>query len=170
MQTCSVNYETVLYGGTVRGHNKVMKNYQVLHVGFTQSKREDSNKYMNVNFNKILEAEQSEIVDCQQFRKKQPSCLKLTSPRSSVIWKRGTGYILLLCHPPQAEISELQQLLASKDAEIECLQTQLLAKGSTANDNTDRGTHSWQSHPQLPVQMKHVSQQCACLSTQLWLL
>ncbi|XP_076588850.1 liprin-beta-2b isoform X11 [Chaetodon auriga] len=38
----------------------------------------------------------------------------------------------------QAEISELQQLLASKDAEIECLQTQLLARGSTANDNAER--------------------------------
>ncbi|KAM8751772.1 LOW QUALITY PROTEIN: liprin-beta-2b [Acanthopagrus schlegelii] len=38
----------------------------------------------------------------------------------------------------QAEISELQQLLASKDAEIECLQTQLLARGGTANDNAER--------------------------------
>ncbi|XP_077424631.1 liprin-beta-2b isoform X17 [Vanacampus margaritifer] len=38
----------------------------------------------------------------------------------------------------QAEISDLQQLLASKDAEIECLQTQLLARGSTANDNAER--------------------------------
>ncbi|XP_054475226.1 liprin-beta-2b isoform X4 [Anoplopoma fimbria] len=34
----------------------------------------------------------------------------------------------------KAEISELQQLVASKDAEIECLQTQLLARGSTGND------------------------------------
>uniref|UniRef100_A0A671VW22 PPFIA binding protein 2 n=1 Tax=Sparus aurata TaxID=8175 RepID=A0A671VW22_SPAAU len=38
----------------------------------------------------------------------------------------------------KAEISELQQLLASKDAEIECLQTQLLARGGTANDNAER--------------------------------
>ncbi|XP_047453066.1 liprin-beta-2b isoform X3 [Mugil cephalus] len=38
----------------------------------------------------------------------------------------------------QTEISELQQLLASKDAEIECLQTQLLARGGTANDNAER--------------------------------
>ncbi|XP_077424625.1 liprin-beta-2b isoform X12 [Vanacampus margaritifer] len=38
----------------------------------------------------------------------------------------------------KAEISDLQQLLASKDAEIECLQTQLLARGSTANDNAER--------------------------------
>ncbi|XP_029290312.1 liprin-beta-2b isoform X3 [Cottoperca gobio] len=38
----------------------------------------------------------------------------------------------------KAEISELQQLLASKDTEIECLQTQLLATGGTANDNTEK--------------------------------
>ncbi|XP_061533234.1 liprin-beta-2b isoform X5 [Phycodurus eques] len=38
----------------------------------------------------------------------------------------------------KAEISDLQQLLASKDAEIECLQTQLLARGSAANDNAER--------------------------------
>ncbi|KAM9351928.1 liprin-beta-2b [Symphorus nematophorus] len=38
----------------------------------------------------------------------------------------------------KAEISELQQLLASKDAEIECLQTQLLARGGTANDSAER--------------------------------
>ncbi|XP_078139086.1 liprin-beta-2b isoform X2 [Centroberyx gerrardi] len=38
----------------------------------------------------------------------------------------------------KAEISELQQLLASKDAEIECLQNQLLARGGTANDDAER--------------------------------
>ncbi|CAM9114606.1 unnamed protein product, partial [Lampetra planeri] len=38
----------------------------------------------------------------------------------------------------QAEICELQQLLASKDTEIECLQTQLLARDRSANDNPDR--------------------------------
>ncbi|XP_068595077.1 liprin-beta-2b [Brachionichthys hirsutus] len=38
----------------------------------------------------------------------------------------------------QAEISEMQQLLASKDAEIECLQTQLLARGGSANDDAER--------------------------------
>ncbi|XP_051917987.1 liprin-beta-2b isoform X4 [Hippocampus zosterae] len=38
----------------------------------------------------------------------------------------------------QAEISDLQQLLCSKDVEIESLQTQLLARGSTANDNAAR--------------------------------
>ncbi|KAM6926884.1 liprin-beta-2b isoform 3-T4 [Lycodopsis pacificus] len=43
----------------------------------------------------------------------------------------------------KAEMSELQQLVASKDAEIEYLQTQLLARGSTANDNTERD-HEYQ--------------------------
>ncbi|XP_053741124.1 liprin-beta-2b isoform X12 [Synchiropus splendidus] len=38
----------------------------------------------------------------------------------------------------KTEMSELQQLLATKDAEIECLQTQLLARGSSANDNAER--------------------------------
>uniref|UniRef100_A0A7N9AQM3 PPFIA binding protein 2b n=1 Tax=Mastacembelus armatus TaxID=205130 RepID=A0A7N9AQM3_9TELE len=38
----------------------------------------------------------------------------------------------------KTEISELQHLLASKDAEIECLQTQLLTKGGTANDSAER--------------------------------
>ncbi|KAM8892964.1 liprin-beta-2b isoform 10-T10 [Spinachia spinachia] len=38
----------------------------------------------------------------------------------------------------QAQISELQQLVATKDGEIECLQTQLLARGGSANDNTER--------------------------------
>ncbi|XP_029697531.1 liprin-beta-2b isoform X5 [Takifugu rubripes] len=38
----------------------------------------------------------------------------------------------------KAEISELQQILASKDAEIECLRSQLLARCGPANDNTER--------------------------------
>ncbi|XP_069384007.1 liprin-beta-2b isoform X2 [Paralichthys olivaceus] len=38
----------------------------------------------------------------------------------------------------QAEISDLQQLVASRDAEIECLQTQLLARDGSANDNAER--------------------------------
>ncbi|XP_057692082.1 liprin-beta-2b isoform X2 [Corythoichthys intestinalis] len=50
----------------------------------------------------------------------------------------------------QAEISDLQQLLASKDAEIECLQTQLLARGSTANDNAERD----QEYQRLKVGME----------------
>ncbi|XP_026221559.1 liprin-beta-2b isoform X2 [Anabas testudineus] len=50
----------------------------------------------------------------------------------------------------QAEISELQQLLTSKDAEIECLQTQLLAKGGTANDNAERD----QEYQRLKVGME----------------
>uniref|UniRef100_A0A8C4HZD4 SAM domain-containing protein n=1 Tax=Dicentrarchus labrax TaxID=13489 RepID=A0A8C4HZD4_DICLA len=50
----------------------------------------------------------------------------------------------------KAEISELQQLLASKDAEIECLQTQLLARGGTANDNAERD----QEYQRLKVGME----------------
>ncbi|XP_025765230.1 liprin-beta-2b isoform X4 [Oreochromis niloticus] len=50
----------------------------------------------------------------------------------------------------QAEISELQQLLASKDAEIECLQTQLLARGGSANDNAERD----QEYQRLKVGME----------------
>lgn len=57
------------------------------------------------------------------------------------MWNTSTVYRPLLFHPPQAEISDLQQLVASKDAEIECLQTQLLAMGKPTNDN-ERGTHS----------------------------
>nr|XP_033490405.1 liprin-beta-2b isoform X3 [Epinephelus lanceolatus] len=49
----------------------------------------------------------------------------------------------------KAEISELQQLLASKDAEIECLQTQLLARGGTASD-TERD----QEYQRLKVGME----------------
>ncbi|XP_041651117.1 liprin-beta-2b isoform X4 [Cheilinus undulatus] len=50
----------------------------------------------------------------------------------------------------KAEIAELQQLLASKDAEIECLQTQLLARGGTANDNAERD----QEYQRLKVGME----------------
>ncbi|KAM7002928.1 liprin-beta-2b isoform 8-T8 [Tautogolabrus adspersus] len=50
----------------------------------------------------------------------------------------------------QAEIAELQQILSSKDAEIECLQTQLLARGGTANDNAERD----QEYQRLKVGME----------------
>ncbi|XP_034390078.1 liprin-beta-2b isoform X15 [Cyclopterus lumpus] len=50
----------------------------------------------------------------------------------------------------KAKISELRQLVASKDGEIECLQTQLLARGSTANDNTERD----QEYQRLKVGME----------------
>ncbi|KAM7396271.1 hypothetical protein PAMP_019324 [Pampus punctatissimus] len=50
----------------------------------------------------------------------------------------------------KAEISDLQQLLASKDAEIECLQTQLLARGGTTNDNAERD----QEYQRLKVGME----------------
>lgn len=53
--------------------------------------------------------------------------------------KPANSYLLCFCS--QAEISELQQLLVSKDTEIECLQTQLLARGGTANNNAERGMH-----------------------------
>ncbi|XP_061678573.1 liprin-beta-2b isoform X3 [Syngnathoides biaculeatus] len=43
----------------------------------------------------------------------------------------------------KSEICDLQQLLASKDAEIECLQTQLLARGTAVNDNAERD-HEYQ--------------------------
>ncbi|CAJ1057580.1 liprin-beta-2b isoform X8 [Xyrichtys novacula] len=50
----------------------------------------------------------------------------------------------------KAEIAELQQLLASKDAEIECLQTQLLARGGPANDSAERD----QEYQRLKVGME----------------
>ncbi|KAM7002927.1 liprin-beta-2b isoform 7-T7 [Tautogolabrus adspersus] len=50
----------------------------------------------------------------------------------------------------KAEIAELQQILSSKDAEIECLQTQLLARGGTANDNAERD----QEYQRLKVGME----------------
>uniref|UniRef100_A0A8C1J8I7 PPFIA binding protein 2 n=1 Tax=Cyprinus carpio TaxID=7962 RepID=A0A8C1J8I7_CYPCA len=40
----------------------------------------------------------------------------------------------------KTEIAKLQQLLATKDAEIECLQNQLLSRGTISNDITERGT------------------------------
>ncbi|XP_038124509.1 liprin-beta-2b isoform X13 [Cyprinodon tularosa] len=50
----------------------------------------------------------------------------------------------------KAEISEMQQLLASKDTEIECLQTQLLARGSSTNNNAERD----QEYQRLKVGME----------------
>ncbi|KAK5602273.1 hypothetical protein CRENBAI_014459 [Crenichthys baileyi] len=50
----------------------------------------------------------------------------------------------------QAEISELQHLLASKDTEIKCLQTQLLARGGSANTNAERD----QEYQRLKVGME----------------
>ncbi|KAI4895201.1 hypothetical protein NFI96_023557 [Prochilodus magdalenae] len=43
----------------------------------------------------------------------------------------------------QAEISELQQLLASKDAEIESLQSQLLSRGNLSTDGIERVASEW---------------------------
>nr|XP_019965735.1 PREDICTED: liprin-beta-2-like [Paralichthys olivaceus] len=50
----------------------------------------------------------------------------------------------------KAEISDLQQLVASRDAEIECLQTQLLARDGSANDNAERD----QEYQRLKVGME----------------
>uniref|UniRef100_A0A3Q3GVV1 PPFIA binding protein 2 n=1 Tax=Labrus bergylta TaxID=56723 RepID=A0A3Q3GVV1_9LABR len=50
----------------------------------------------------------------------------------------------------KAEIAELQQILSSKDTEIECLQTQLLTRGGTANDNAERD----QEYQRLKVGME----------------
>uniref|UniRef100_A0A3Q2R1D0 PPFIA binding protein 2 n=1 Tax=Fundulus heteroclitus TaxID=8078 RepID=A0A3Q2R1D0_FUNHE len=50
----------------------------------------------------------------------------------------------------KAEISDMQQLLASKDTEIECLQTQLLARGSSANNSAERD----QEYQRLKVGME----------------
>uniref|UniRef100_A0A8C1BTJ3 PPFIA binding protein 2 n=1 Tax=Cyprinus carpio carpio TaxID=630221 RepID=A0A8C1BTJ3_CYPCA len=41
-------------------------------------------------------------------------------------------------HKAETEIAKLQQLLATKDAEIECLQNQLLSRGTISNDITER--------------------------------
>ncbi|XP_047195851.1 liprin-beta-2b isoform X9 [Hippoglossus stenolepis] len=71
---------------------------------------------------------------CYQSLMTQLSSLKLTVEHTQLEkqhWEeRWRG--------AQAEISELQQLLASRDAEIECLQTQLLARDGSANDNAER--------------------------------
>ncbi|XP_047241795.1 liprin-beta-2b isoform X2 [Girardinichthys multiradiatus] len=50
----------------------------------------------------------------------------------------------------KAEVSELQHLLASKDTEIKCLQTQLLARGGSANTNPERD----QEYQRLKVGME----------------
>ncbi|KAM8892957.1 liprin-beta-2b isoform 3-T3 [Spinachia spinachia] len=71
---------------------------------------------------------------CYQSLMTQLSSLKLTVEHTQLEkqhWEeRWRG--------AQAQISELQQLVATKDGEIECLQTQLLARGGSANDNTER--------------------------------
>lgn len=45
---------------------------------------------------------------------------------------------------PQAEISSLQQLLLSKNAEIESLHNQLLARPSSSPESSERGKQSTQ--------------------------
>lgn len=51
---------------------------------------------------------------------------------------------LLTVWHPQAEISGLQQLLLSKNAEIESLHTQLLARPSLSPESSERGKQSTQ--------------------------
>ncbi|XP_036068116.1 liprin-beta-2b isoform X2 [Oryzias melastigma] len=83
---------------------------------------------------------------CYQSLMTQLSSLKLTVEHTQLEkqhWEeRWRG--------AQAEMSELQQLLASKDAEIECLQTQLLARDGSANDNAKRD----QEYQRLKVGME----------------
>ncbi|XP_047195847.1 liprin-beta-2b isoform X3 [Hippoglossus stenolepis] len=83
---------------------------------------------------------------CYQSLMTQLSSLKLTVEHTQLEkqhWEeRWRG--------AQAEISELQQLLASRDAEIECLQTQLLARDGSANDNAERD----QEYQRLKVGME----------------
>ncbi|XP_054865460.1 liprin-beta-2b isoform X16 [Amphiprion ocellaris] len=71
---------------------------------------------------------------CYQSLMTQLSSLKLTVDQTQLEkqqWEERW-------RSAQAEISELQQLLSSKDTEIECLQTQLLARGGSSSDNAER--------------------------------
>uniref|UniRef100_A0A3Q1GFI6 PPFIA binding protein 2 n=1 Tax=Acanthochromis polyacanthus TaxID=80966 RepID=A0A3Q1GFI6_9TELE len=71
---------------------------------------------------------------CYQSLMTQLSSLKLTVDQTQLEkqqWEERW-------RSAQAEISELQQLLSSKDAEIECLQTQLLARGGSSSDDAER--------------------------------
>ncbi|XP_068458916.1 liprin-beta-2b isoform X2 [Clinocottus analis] len=83
---------------------------------------------------------------CYQSLMTQLSSLKLTVEHTQLEkqhWEeRWRG--------AQAEISELQQLLASKDAEMESLQTQLLARGSAANGSAEKD----QEYQRLKVGME----------------
>ncbi|XP_065812573.1 liprin-beta-2b isoform X2 [Labrus bergylta] len=83
---------------------------------------------------------------CYQSLMTQLSSLKLTVEHTQLEkqhWEeRWRG--------AQAEIAELQQILSSKDTEIECLQTQLLTRGGTANDNAERD----QEYQRLKVGME----------------
>lgn len=81
-----------------------------------------------------------EPVDTKQNKAEQDLLQELKQLKSKVEELEGdkSQYERKL-RATKAEISGLQQLLASKDAEIECLQTQLLARGSAANDSAEKG-------------------------------
>lgn len=73
----------------------------------------------------------------------QPQCLL---PRVGVtlhavhVYRTSHGGLALIEFPfLQTEVTELQQLLASKNAEIESLQNQLLSRGNINSDGTERG-------------------------------
>ncbi|TRY85720.1 hypothetical protein DNTS_013255 [Danionella cerebrum] len=71
---------------------------------------------------------------CYQSLMTKLSTLKLTVEHTQVErqhWEER-------CRAAQAEIAKLQQMLASKDAEIECLQHQLLSKGNINNDTAEK--------------------------------
>ncbi|XP_054865449.1 liprin-beta-2b isoform X4 [Amphiprion ocellaris] len=83
---------------------------------------------------------------CYQSLMTQLSSLKLTVDQTQLEkqqWEERW-------RSAQAEISELQQLLSSKDTEIECLQTQLLARGGSSSDNAERD----QEYQRLKVGME----------------
>uniref|UniRef100_G3ND00 PPFIA binding protein 2 n=1 Tax=Gasterosteus aculeatus aculeatus TaxID=481459 RepID=G3ND00_GASAC len=83
---------------------------------------------------------------CYQSLVTQLSSLRLTVERTQSEKRRWEER----WRGAQAQISELQQLVATKDAEIECLQTQLLARGGSANDNAERD----QEYQRLKVGME----------------
>ncbi|XP_067235968.1 liprin-beta-2b isoform X7 [Chanodichthys erythropterus] len=71
---------------------------------------------------------------CYQSLMTKLSTLKLTVEHTQVErqhWEER-------CRTAQTEIAKLQQLLVTKDAEIECLQNQLLSRGTVNNDITER--------------------------------
>ncbi|XP_016366876.1 liprin-beta-2-like [Sinocyclocheilus rhinocerous] len=71
---------------------------------------------------------------CYQSLMTKLSTLKLTVEHTQVErqhWEER-------CRTAQTEIAKLQQLLATKNAEIECLQNQLLSRGTINNDITER--------------------------------
>nr|XP_015193769.1 PREDICTED: liprin-beta-2 isoform X3 [Lepisosteus oculatus] len=71
---------------------------------------------------------------CYQSLMTKLSSLKLTVEHMQVEKQHWEDK----CRTAQAEIADLQQLLAAKDAEIERLQSQLMSRVPVSNDNTER--------------------------------